>query len=82
MVRILSEGLEQRTALRHVLFSTDAMWIINKPFAAMEVAVVDWLVGILGAHAEAARCSTAANARSQAQRCQAQSRRRTSPTCR
>ena len=49
-VRVLSQGQKRRTALAHLLCSPAALWILDEPFVALDVAAVDWLAGILGAH--------------------------------
>jgi heme exporter protein A len=52
-VRVLSQGQKRRVALARLLMSQAALWILDEPFVALDVAAVDWLAGVIGAHVAA-----------------------------
>lgn len=49
-VRHLSQGQKRRVALARLLWSPAPLWILDEPFVALDVAAVDWLANIIGAH--------------------------------
>ena len=49
-VRVLSQGQKRRVALSRLLWSKAPLWILDEPFVALDVAAVDWLAGVIGAH--------------------------------
>lgn len=52
-VRFLSQGQKRRVALARLLWSRAPLWILDEPFVALDVAAVNWLAGIIGAHVAA-----------------------------
>ena len=49
-VRVLSQGQKRRVALARLLWSKAPLWILDEPFVALDVAAVNWLAAIIGAH--------------------------------
>lgn len=49
-VRVLSQGQKRRVALARLWLVKSKLWILDEPFAALDVASVDGLAKRLGAH--------------------------------
>jgi len=49
-VRVLSQGQKRRVALARLLTSPAALWILDEPFVALDVAAVDALAETIGGH--------------------------------
>lgn len=48
--RYLSQGQKRRVALARLVQEKRALWVLDEPFVALDVAAVDWLAGLIGAH--------------------------------
>ena len=48
--RYLSQGQKRRVALARLVKERRALWVLDEPFVALDVAAVDWLAGIIGGH--------------------------------
>lgn len=48
--KYLSQGQKRRVALARLVVDRRALWILDEPFVALDVAAVDWLAGIISAH--------------------------------
>jgi len=48
--RYLSQGQKRRVALARLVKEKRALWVLDEPFVALDVAAVDWLAGLIGAH--------------------------------
>jgi heme exporter protein A len=48
--KYLSQGQKRRVALARLVKEKRALWILDEPFVALDVAAVAWLAGIIGAH--------------------------------
>ncbi len=48
--KYLSQGQKRRVALARLVKERRALWILDEPFVALDVAAVDWLAGIISAH--------------------------------
>jgi len=46
----LSQGQKRRVALARLVKEKRALWILDEPFVALDVAAVDWLSGLISAH--------------------------------
>ena len=50
--RYLSQGQKRRVALARLWFNRAALWILDEPFSALDVAAVDTLQQVIRAHLE------------------------------
>jgi len=48
--KYLSQGQKRRVALARLVIDRRALWILDEPFVALDVAAVDWLAGVISAH--------------------------------
>ena len=48
--RYLSQGQKRRVALARLVQEKRALWVLDEPFVALDVAAVDWLASLIGAH--------------------------------
>lgn len=48
--KYLSQGQKRRVALARLVVDRRALWILDEPFVALDVAAVDWLAGQIAAH--------------------------------
>ncbi len=48
--KYLSQGQKRRVALARLVKEKRALWILDEPFVALDVAAVDWLAGIISGH--------------------------------
>ena len=48
--QVLSQGQKRRVALARLLLSESALWVLDEPFTALDVAAVDQLAKIIEAH--------------------------------
>jgi heme exporter protein A len=48
--KYLSQGQKRRVALARLVKERRALWILDEPFVALDVAAVDWLSGLISAH--------------------------------
>lgn len=48
--RYLSQGQKRRVALARLVKERRLLWVLDEPFVALDVAAVDWLAGLIGAH--------------------------------
>lgn len=48
--KYLSQGQKRRVALARLVKERRQLWVLDEPFVALDVAAVDWLAGIIGAH--------------------------------
>lgn len=48
--QVLSQGQKRRVALARLLFSDTPLWVLDEPFTALDVAAVEMLCGVIGAH--------------------------------
>lgn len=48
--KFLSQGQKRRVALARLVTDKRSLWILDEPFVALDVAAVDWLAGLIGAH--------------------------------
>lgn len=48
--KYLSQGQKRRVALARLVKEKRKLWVLDEPFVALDVAAVDWLAGIIGAH--------------------------------
>lgn len=48
--KYLSQGQKRRVALARLVKERRALWVLDEPFVALDVAAVDWLSGLISAH--------------------------------
>ncbi|MBK5913225.1 cytochrome c biogenesis heme-transporting ATPase CcmA [Rhodocyclus purpureus] len=48
--RYLSQGQKRRVALARLVHEQRALWILDEPYVALDVAAVDMVAGFIGAH--------------------------------
>lgn len=48
--KYLSQGQKRRVALARLVKERRALWVLDEPFVALDVAAVDWLAGLISAH--------------------------------
>ena len=48
--KYLSQGQKRRVALARLVKERRALWVLDEPFVALDVAAVAWLAGIISAH--------------------------------
>lgn len=48
--KYLSQGQKRRVALARLVHEKRALWVLDEPFVALDVAAVAWLAGLIGAH--------------------------------
>ena len=48
--KYLSQGQKRRVALARLVKERRALWILDEPFVALDVAAVDWLARLISAH--------------------------------
>lgn len=48
--KYLSQGQKRRVALARLVKEKRALWILDEPFVALDVAAVDWLAGLISGH--------------------------------
>ena len=48
--KYLSQGQKRRVALARLVHEKRALWVLDEPFVALDVAAVGWLAGLIGAH--------------------------------
>ncbi|WP_153115963.1 cytochrome c biogenesis heme-transporting ATPase CcmA [Rhodocyclus tenuis] len=48
--RYLSQGQKRRVALARLVHERRALWILDEPYVALDVAAVDMVAGLIGAH--------------------------------
>ena len=48
--KYLSQGQKRRVALARLVKEKRPLWILDEPFVALDVAAVEWLAGLIGAH--------------------------------
>jgi heme exporter protein A len=48
--KYLSQGQKRRVALARLVGEKRALWVLDEPFVALDVAAVAWLAGLIGAH--------------------------------
>ena len=48
--KYLSQGQKRRVALSRLVHERRALWVLDEPFVALDVAAVGWLAGLIGAH--------------------------------
>lgn len=48
--KYLSQGQKRRVALARLVKEKRPLWVLDEPFVALDVAAVDWLAGLIGAH--------------------------------
>ncbi|MCP5267874.1 MAG: cytochrome c biogenesis heme-transporting ATPase CcmA [Zoogloeaceae bacterium] len=48
--KYLSQGQKRRVALSRLVQEKRALWVLDEPFVALDVAAVSWLAGLIGAH--------------------------------
>jgi len=48
--KYLSQGQKRRVALSRLVHEKRALWVLDEPFVALDVAAVSWLAGLIGAH--------------------------------
>lgn len=48
--KYLSQGQKRRVALSRLVHEKRALWVLDEPFVALDVAAVAWLAGLVGAH--------------------------------
>ena len=50
-VRALSQGQRRRAALARLMLSPTPLWVLDEPFNALDQAATQWLLTLIGAHA-------------------------------
>lgn len=50
-VRTLSQGQRRRAALARLKLTTSPLWVLDEPFNALDQAAIEWLRGLITAHA-------------------------------
>ena len=50
-VRALSQGQRRRAALARLMLSPTPLWVLDEPFNALDQAATQWLLALIGAHA-------------------------------
>jgi len=48
--KYLSQGQKRRVALARLIHERRALWVLDEPFVALDVAAVDMVAGLIGAH--------------------------------
>ncbi|MCK6389565.1 MAG: cytochrome c biogenesis heme-transporting ATPase CcmA [Azonexus sp.] len=48
--KYLSQGQKRRVSLARLVKEQRALWVLDEPFVALDVAAVDWLAGLISAH--------------------------------
>ncbi|HJW25304.1 MAG TPA: cytochrome c biogenesis heme-transporting ATPase CcmA [Rhodocyclaceae bacterium] len=48
--KYLSQGQKRRVALARLVKEKRLLWVLDEPFVALDVAAVEWLAGLIGAH--------------------------------
>ena len=48
--RYLSQGQKRRVALARLVSERRPLWLLDEPFVALDVAAVDLVAGLIGAH--------------------------------
>lgn len=48
--KYLSQGQKRRVALARLVKERRALWVLDEPFVALDVAAVDWLAKLISAH--------------------------------
>jgi heme exporter protein A len=48
--KYLSQGQKRRVALARLVKEKRALWILDEPFVALDVAAVDWLASLISGH--------------------------------
>lgn len=48
--KYLSQGQKRRVALARLIHEKRALWVLDEPFVALDVAAVDLVAGLIGAH--------------------------------
>lgn len=48
--KYLSQGQRRRVALARLCVTNRSLWILDEPFAALDVNAVDWIAGLIGKH--------------------------------
>jgi heme exporter protein A len=48
--KYLSQGQKRRVALARLIKDKRALWVLDEPFVALDVAAVDWLAQVISAH--------------------------------
>lgn len=48
--KYLSQGQKRRVALARLVKEKRPLWVLDEPFVALDVAAVEWLAGLIGAH--------------------------------
>ena len=48
--KYLSQGQKRRVALARLVHERRALWVLDEPFVALDVAAVDMVAGFIGAH--------------------------------
>ncbi len=48
--KYLSQGQKRRVALARLVKEKRPLWVLDEPFVALDVAAVEWLAALIGAH--------------------------------